>query len=270
MQVLYDFLIFNPSVSSPLLYGSVALALVSYIWAFCSQRHKLHCFWQFLILCLKGQEKEQRGAQNTYFPAFVLLLLDGCAAIIGLAWSIMVFSPRGWMRCLLVAIIWLAFRSLSVCQHFNTALISVLFVSCPQQEQGLHKVSIILTLVPFVLVILSFRFLDGIFILLDVYCLLITVAIVVSCRLPTTSSMAQQRKTFTLLAAAMFLMICFPNAVLNCLLISSNHYLPQAVIVLITNIYIMMNAGLFYLVLKIKEEDQSETLHESEVNSTGI
>lgn len=264
----YSFVTSNLSLLGVLLFGPLALALLGYIWAFCSQRHKLPKFREFLVLSLKRRHKDLHGAQNVYYSAFALLLFDGFTIITGLVWGILVFCQNSGLVCLIFCVMWFGFRLCSVFQHLITALISVLFVSRPKYAQGLRTLSEVLDVVPFILVILGFRISEHIFIGVDIYNLLVMVAIVVSCCISATSPMAQQRKPIGLLAAIMFVTVVLPNAIINILMLTSDDYHPQAFdILLFTNFYIAMDAVLFYLVLKIDEDDQSDTQYECAIRS---
>lgn len=258
----------HPGLWGSLLFGPFALALLCYIWAFCSQSQSRRAFGEFIVLSLKRRGKDLRGAQNTYNSAFALLLFDGFTVICGLVWGIMMFCDSIELVWLIFLNIWRAFRFLSVCQHLITALISVIFLYHPTWGGGLHSVSKVLYVVPFILVILSFRINDAILIGVDVYNLLLMLVIVVFSCYPSSSSMAKQRKPFLLLSVAMFFLICLPNAVMNCLVATSDDYvLLSSDVLLITNFYIVMDGLMFYLVLRIKEEDRSENQYECAIRS---
>lgn len=263
-----NFIMARPGLMGALLLGPFALALLCYTWAFCSQSHKLGSFREFLCLTLKRRERELRGTQNIYFSAFSLLLFDGFTFIFGLVWFILVFCTRVQVVQLIFFFLWLAFRFLSVCQHLITALISILFAYHPSWGHGLRSISKGLNLVPFILIVLSFRVHDNIVIGVDVYNFLLMVGIVVSCCRSTSSPMAKQRQPIGVLALSMYFLVCLPNAVLNCLLAASDYYLTHALyVLLITNFYIVMSALLFCLVLKMEEDDRREPEYECAITS---
>lgn len=249
----------HPILVGVLLFGCFIIALLCYIWAFCSQSHKLPAFKDFLYLSCMRRTSELRGAQNIYYAAFSLLLFDGFTLIFGLVWGILMFCGNVNVAFLIFVNIWLAFRFFSQCQHLITALISILFAYHPSWRDGLRGASKVLNLVPFILIILSFKIHDGILIGVDVFNFFLVVGIVVSWCLSTSSPIAHQRTPFGLMSVLFYLIICLPTAVINCMVTHSDHHLVLAVdVLLFTNFYMIMSALLFRMVLKLEDGNQSD------------
>lgn len=242
-----------------LLFGCFAIALLCYIWAFCSQSHKLPAFKNFLYLSCVRRTRELRGAQNIYYSAFSLLLFDGFTIIFGLVWGILLLCNTVELAFVIFFNIWLAFRHFSQCQHLITALISIVFAYHPSWGDGLRDASKVLNLVPFILIILSFKVHEGILIGVDVTNFLLVVGIVVSLCLSSSSPIANQRTPFGLLSVSFYLVICVPSAVINCLIThSDDNFVLAANVLLFTNFYVIMSALLFRLVLKMEDGNQSD------------
>lgn len=241
-----------------LLFGSFIVALLCYIWAFCSQRHKLPAFKDFLHLFYWRRTRELRGAQHIYYTAFFLLLFDGLTLIFGIIFGILMFCGQFDWFFQIFCTIWIDFRTLSQSQHLITALVSILFAYNPLWRGGLLDASKALNLLPILLIILSLKIHDRIIIGVDVYNFFLVVGIIVTWCRSSNSPIANQRMAFGLMSV-LFYIICLPMAVLNCLIAHSDHYLPLAVDVLFfTNFYIVMNPLLFRLVLKMEDGNQSD------------
>ncbi|KAJ0055512.1 hypothetical protein NL108_003918 [Boleophthalmus pectinirostris] len=209
--------------------------------------------------CPSSKKKEIYVESKTHLSLFALLLLDAFTAIFGITAMILLLTQNSDQELTLLIIenIWLAFRWLSLSQHLITSLVSILFLSHPNWGFSLRTIGKSLDAVPFILVMVAFRISRSVLIGVDIFNFLMIVAIVVSWMLNVPTEVAKQRKHFGLLAVSLYLLVCLPNTVLNCLVLQSGEYLPLTLDVLYaTNFYFIMNSGLFYLGLKIKEEEQ--------------
>uniref|UniRef100_A0AAV2KL37 Uncharacterized protein n=1 Tax=Knipowitschia caucasica TaxID=637954 RepID=A0AAV2KL37_KNICA len=250
----------NPNLESSLLLVPIALGLCIYIFTFCSQRVKGRLFGQSLYTSIRWKESELRGVQHTHMSLFTLLGFDTFTAIFGIMYMAFVLRDvcqREALGCLIISKMWMAFRRLSLSQHLITALVAVLFLYRPKWASGIRLVGKCLDAPPFILVIVTVRLFPGVIVAVDVFNLLLMVSIAVVCLKQAQTRMAKQRRLLGVLAAVTYVLVCLPNAVLDCLLLKSHDYLPLAFDVFcITNFYFVLDALLFYLVLKINVEEE--------------
>lgn len=254
----------NSTVQSLVLLGYLLLGLLSYTWAFYSQRHKLSRFKESLILSLTCKDSQLRGVQNTYGCLLALVSMDVLNAVSAVAVAAFLLNNNCLFGCVIFSHIWFVSRGTALLLHSITALVSILFLCHPDWGFTLRCIAKLLLLIAYISVPFYFFYYYIILMAVSVYDFVLMVAIVGNIWALLSPKAAAQRRSITLVAVVTCLFICLPNFILDCLVFESlnkrqidfNYIKISSTIFHLTNFHLFLDGLLCYFVLKLSADDE--------------
>lgn len=256
----------NPKVAGWILLGYSLLGVVTFIWAFWTQRHRLSTFKQSMILSFTGQNDKLRGVQSIHYTLIPLLFIDAMAAVTEFGSAMHLLFESFCPNCAIMTYTWLILRCLGLVFHFVNALACILYLYNPL---WVVKARCLAHFVTFLVVILFVFFIEIALLGHEVLILLLGLfSMIAQFKVtPPSLSAAVHRRKIALVAMLNFLLVFAPAFVLNWLMMTQN--LPNYTVLygdvtFGTNFHIYIDGILCYFILKLpsEEEQQQQQQHQ--------
>ncbi len=263
----------NPLLEAGLLLGYLLLGLVSFLWAFFSQRSRLNVFGESIALIMSFQQGSLVGVQNVHYTLLSLLFMNVLNAITAIILAVSLINAYDVsLNIVIVTIVWFLSKNFGLIFHLQTALVSVLHLSYPQWGAKLRIVTTVVSLVIIVIIPIYIFFSRVATFLLAAVMFVLALAIIGKCISATVSpSVAIWKKWIVFVSMFTLFVICLPNFVLQCLLISAvdetelNKYANVYMNVLFgTNIQLFLDGLLCFFILKLPSEEERQQQEEEQ------
>nr|XP_033466326.1 uncharacterized protein LOC117246493 [Epinephelus lanceolatus] len=265
----------DPNMCAGLLLGSLFLGLISYIWAFWSQRSRLTAFKEAFILTFSAQHGRLRGVQNIHNFLLSLLFIDIMNAItaVVLVIGFLGSTCNSGMVFVYAFFGWFISRCMGVVLHLLNALVCLLFLLNPQLGAKLRCFHTLVVLLMIVLIPFYVFYRQVAIFGLGTITIGLAVTIVAKCTVPAVSpSAAARKKPIVLVAMLTFLFVYTPPFILQCLIISAinreeptDEYLTIFMKSLFfTSFHLLMDGLLCFLILKLPSEEEEQLLEEQQ------